>query len=527
MPRHLLRPASSLKSQASSLFCVLCLCSSAALAGQAPPAVPLPPAPQVKVTPVPLIADWRPYVADFQSPDAAKREAAIKVFLEQGNPGVAALTPLLGAKEPEVAARAKQVCQDIAQRAMKLGQDLSVQERDLQSKPLTPAAIEELRQAWVQLSVYAPQEQLRRYAGSKIAQMQGELQALEQAETELDEIDKQLNGVTGPQGLQCAALLLNRANALKTLQRFSDAVTTLGQVVKLSGKEGRLTPGALKDQAELYVALDDKKPAEAACRQIKQDFPRSLEVKFAWRFLIEQARGEKQWDEAEGQVKKFFELCPLDDDAQEVVFDTLNALTAAGEFKRAQDFALWVRQALPLERLTSDVINFSAQGYEYLARDYAKAAEAYTVLRDRFSDTVNAEEMQVALQRLKAKSEQKFPKEAAETDDGAAGAWARFVKAMRARDTQALAAAVPEKSAETFAGLLTEGTDELLSQLTFGDYVVTKVTPDAKGETAELTIDQYLPTSAKPVVLTQKALKEKGQWKIDWQAPENDRDDAE
>ena len=125
-----------------------------------------------------------------------------------------------------------------------------------------------------------------------VSQTQTDLQNIQQAEAQLDDIEKQLTGLAGPRGLQRAACQ-TRANALKTLQRFPDAIVTLDQVIALSGKDGRLTPGALRDKAEL-LALDDAAAAAAVCRTLMQDFPRSLEVKFAWQFLIDQDLNAKR-----------------------------------------------------------------------------------------------------------------------------------------------------------------------------------------------------------------------------------------
>ena len=132
-------------------------------------------------------------------------------------------------------------------------------------------------------------------------------------------------------------------------------------------------------------------------------------------------------------------------------------LNEAGEFKRGLEYATWLQAALPLERVPSDVVNFIGLDNEYLLHDYVKAAQAYTLLRDRYADVVSPDEMQNALKRLQAKTEQKFPKEAAESDPGAAGAWAKFLKAVRTRDEKALSAVLTAKAAGELSQLFSEG----------------------------------------------------------------------
>ena len=53
------------------------------------------------------------------------------------------------------------------------------------------------------------------------------------------------------------------------------------------GKNCRLTPAALKLLAELYTNRKDHKNLEAVCGRIIKDYPRSLEVKFAHKSLVD------------------------------------------------------------------------------------------------------------------------------------------------------------------------------------------------------------------------------------------------
>ena len=65
----------------------------------------------------------------------------------------------------------------------------------------------------------------------------------------------------------------------------------------------------------------------------------------------------------------------------------------------------------------------------------------------------------------------------------------------------------------------------LVPSVTFADFIVTKVEADAKDEVAVIHIDYYEAASDKPRSLKENALKENGQWKIQWEDPDDAADE--
>jgi hypothetical protein len=197
-------------------------------------------------------------------------------------------------------------------------------------------------------------------------------------------------------------------------------------------------------------------------------------------------------------------------------------MNEAREYVRVAPVAEWLMETLPPDRLKPEVLKYWGGCSEYIMRDYTKAAQAYAVLRDRFMDAVSVEDMNSAIARVKQKAEGKFPKEPAENAAGPEGAFARFLKAARTRDSKAVKALVAKDVVEDFVERLGDSSEELLPSLVFADFIVRKTDLNADGNAAKLTIEHYDASSGKPKPLTEAAVQEDGQWKIRWEDPAED-----
>ena len=187
---------------------------------------------------------------------------------------------------------------------------------------------------------------------------------------------------------------------------------------------------------------------------------------------------------------------------------------------RAGALAEWLLETLPLDRMVPDIPKLAGRCNEYLLKDFAKAEKMYQLLQDQYPDAVSVAELAAALARVKLKAQGKFPAEPAETDDGPAGALAKFLKAFRKRDGKALAGIVPKSEADKYENLAATG--EGVFEALFADFVITAIKLDDKQESAVLSLDHYDSAASKPVQLTQKAVKEDGQWKIQWNSPQGE-----
>ncbi|MCY3023320.1 MAG: hypothetical protein NTW87_30445 [Planctomycetota bacterium] len=504
----------------------LCLsCSAAARAEEPKPPAPQPPK-VVSANPM-GVTDWTPHLRDFQSADAARQQAATQVFLDAGARGHAVLNAFLKNASPDVVKRATEARQEIDARSWKMYQDVAAEHGKLRKQPLTAAALENMRQAYMRMGMYASPVQLKQLSFQTAAELQKTIKAVEEAGTELAALDVQLQAAPEPKGLARAGIQLQRASALKTLQRDADMLAAARDAVAASGRDGRHTPGALKLEAEACSRVEDAKGLEAACRRLLTEYPRSLEVKFAQRTLIDLLSASQKWDEAMQQAKAFLAAFPVDEEAQDAAYSLLDTLrNDERDFVRLAAMAEWLMGALPLDRLKPEVPKYSGGCNEYIFRDCAKAARAYTMLRDGFTDLVSVEDMNAALARLKAKTEGKFPKEPLETDPGAAGAFARFLKAIRTRDAKALAAVAAKDEADDLVERLGDSSDDLLPTILFADFVLKQVQENEAKDAAKLTLDYYEASASKPKTVTQEAVKEGAQWKIKWQDLEEDDADA-
>jgi hypothetical protein len=187
------------------------------------------------------------------------------------------------------------------------------------------------------------------------------------------------------------------------------------------------------------------------------------------------------------------------------------------DYKRVAPMAQWLFDTLPIDRMKPDVPKLLGGCYEYITRDYAKADKGYAFLRDQFADVVAAEDMNKAIDRVKAKAEGKFPKEPLESEPAPAGTLAQFLKAVRTRDAKAIAKLVPKDEVEDYVEVLTEGGDERVPTLAFADFIVKKVELNDKKDEATITIDWYEASENKPKTIEQTAVLEDGAWKIQWE----------
>lgn len=468
-----------------------------------------------------MIADWTPYLSDFQSADQARQEAAAKVFIESGSRGYAVLAALLKHSDPGVVKRATDVRQQIDTRSFKLYQEAAGEQNKVMGQPLTAAGLEKVRQAFLRMAMYASQSSLKQLGFQTAAELQKTIKDVEAAGKQLAPLDAQLTAAPEPKGLARAAVQMERANALKVLLRDADMLAAAQDAAASSGKEGRFTPAAFGLQAEAHARLADNAKLEATCRRILAEYPRSLEVKFAHRTLLQLLSGTQRWDDAEKQARAFLAAFPVDEEAQEAVNDLLeNLMNEERDYARVGPLAEWLIEALPPDRLKPEVLKYSAGCDEYIFRDYPKAERAYTLLRDRFADAVSAEDMNAALTRVKLKGEGKFEKEPRDADAGLAGVFARFLKAARTRDTKALETLAPKDELEDFRERLGDSTEELVPTLVFADFILRKVDVDEAAGKGKLLLDYYDASSSKPKPMTQEAVKEDGQWKIRWQDPQ-------
>lgn len=508
------------------------VCTSALLLGQVsageapPPAQPLPTQP-VKVAPLnpQQPSDMRPVLEDFQGADPAKQQAAAKTLLDAGSRGYTSLAPLLKHSHPDVAKRANELRGQIDAQSLKMYRDIEAERQNLQKQPLTVEGLEKLRQSWISLAVYASQNALRQFGIKNANELNVTIEGVKTAGAQIIEFDKELNANKDLKGLARALIQTERANALKTLQRDAEALSAAQDAVASSGKTGRHTPGALKIQAEIYSRQEDVKNLEAICKTLVQDQPRSLEVKFAHKTLLELFSGDQRMDEALASAKAYLAAFPVDKDVEDDVYGLMDTLMDdVQDYTRVASLTDTLIEMLPNSRLRPEVGKLNGGCYEYVFKDYAKALRGYSLLRDQFTDAIDPTDMTAAITRLQAKIAGTFPREAAETDAGPAGALAKFLKAMRTYDQKLIVEAVPKADAEEYVETMKDGGDDRVPGLTFADFIVRRVDIDEKAATAKIQIDYFEAGSVKPTALTQSAVKEGETWKMQWEDPESAAD---
>lgn len=496
---------------------------SALQAGEATPPAPPPvvPAPQIKAQPQPVnpYAELTPLLADLQTGDEAKRAEAVKKFIEKGSLSYRLLAGLAANPDAAVSQRAKDVRTQIEKRAMQLMQEAGALQSKLQNEPLTPANVDAVIKAWNAAGAYAPQPVFRQQAVQAEQMLRSQQNEMETANKSLAESDAKLAAKPAPSGVPLSALQLERAQAFSALQRFDDAFKAAQAVTEANGKSGRHTPAGLKIMLEISQRKLDYAAVEMLCKKIIAEQSDSLEAAFALGALADFYTERKRWDEAVAAAKNYMTLCPLDDAAQDSAYGLLDKLMdSEHDYPRAYGLSSWLHTRLPASRMKPEILKVLAGCSEYALKDYVKAAEAYKALGEIYADIVAPADMENALKRVKLKLEGKFPKEPAPGDDNPSAALAKFLAAVRARDGKALSAIVPAASAQASVEALAAEGSELVPTATFADFVVHAVTLD--GDKADIAIDYYEASASTPKTISEKAIKENGAWKIQWQDPD-------
>jgi len=516
----------------------LCLLALAASSGEPVATPPVPPAPPPLAPPVPpvqpaplhppIIAAQSPAamfannLTDLQGTDAAKQEAAKKALVDAGQRGHIAVAGLLKNPNPEIVKRAVDVQQEIDKRSQEKYRLAAQREYKMQDEELTVKSVEELRQLYLQAATYSSQNNFRKQGYEKYTGLQKVIQRVETSIKELAGVDQQIKAEAGMKGIKLAALESSRADHLNNLHRRDDAMKALERAILESGKGGRHVPAMLKLKVEIAHAMHKPELIEAACKTILQDYPRSLETKFAHSTLIDFYSNDDRWDEAITQLKAAFAAFPLDEEIQDSAYSMLETLMdEKQQYKHVATLSDWLMQVLPVDRLKPEVAKNMGGCAEYVLKDYAKAVKAYQFLRDTFPDMIEPKDVEPALKRVNAKIAGTFPKEPSETDPAPLGTLAQFLKALRTRDKKLTEAVVPKDELEEYSDRFDDGEDSVISACTFGDFIVKKV--EGGEDAAKFIIDYYDASSEKPISITQTAIKEDGRWKIQWEEPEEEQ----
>lgn len=486
-----------------------------------PPTPPNPPPPRHVVAGV--AGELNLLLTDLLNGDAAKRDAAGKGLVAKGAPAHRTLGNLINNADADVAKRAKDIRDQIEKRGIQLYQDASLLQANLQKAPLTAAALDEVRKAWIVVGTYAPQNEVRQAAVQAAQVLKSQQDAVEAANRTVVDNDALLAAAPPPSALIRASLHMARVEAFATLQRFDDALKAAQDAYDAGGKDCRLAPAALRAQLELQQRKLDNAKVEALCKKIIADYADSLEARFAYGVLADSDLyvESKRYDEAVEAVKNFINVCPLEEEAQDAAEKLLGQLMdKERDYPRVYGFSGWLKGRLPASRIKPDVLLSLAYCSEFAVKDYAKAEAVYKALAAQYADTdeVKAVKIDAMLARAKARGEGKLPKEPKSADEGPAGVLAQFLAAVRAKDAKGLATLLPESEAAKAADLLTGEESELVANVTFADYVIKSV--KAEENKADLTIDYYDKAGNAPHPIAQRAIKEKDAWKIQWDDPE-------
>lgn len=444
-------------------------------------------------------------------------------FINAGNCGYATVTTLLKKNDAELSRRVKDVQHQIEQRSNGMYEAVCGKHVQVLSQPLDSLALEQLAIEWEHFMAYTPAPQRQREAWQFANDMHRRSKSTDAATQKLAELDKQLAKQPEPAGVFRASILINRAEMLMTLQRNKDVLATTQDAITAGGKNGRMTPLALKIQAETQLRLNDTEHARAACNTILSGFPRSLEVHFAQQAILDSYIQERRWNDALQQVKVYLAAFPIDEDAQQAANGLLKVLMDdEHDYEHATELAEWMMSALPLERISMDVPRCFGGCNEYVFKDYNKAERGYAMLRDDFSDAIDINDIKTVIDRVKTKAGGMFPKEPAESDDGPAGALAHFLKAVRARDRKAIGELVPADLMKEFAGRIANVNDSLVPSVTFADVIVRNVEMSGNKDSALMFVDVYSSASTQPKAMFETAMVEDGKWRIRWKDIDED-----
>lgn len=478
----------------------------AARAGEAP-----------KTQSVGQITDWAPYLADFQSSDVAKQEAAAQAFLNAGQLGYNNLGTLLTSTDAALLKRVKELRAKIDTRSYKLYSDADQLRERVFSKPLEIDTLEDLKSKWTEVGVYSSVLEVKQRAFQTLSEIKRAIGNVDAAKRKLKDLEADFKVIPPPQGLYLASLLISRAEAYKLLLRDKDVLGSAQEAEQASGKTGRLTPVALRIQIEAFQRLADFEDMRTTCRRLLTAFPRAIEVRFARQAIIDSLVRERRFDDAIRELKDAFAAFPIDEEFQQSLTSLLSSLMdQEHDYKRVADLSEWALGALPLERIDADIPKCFGGCNEYVTRDFTKAERGYTLLHEYFPDMIDPKDVDKVLERLKLKAAGKFPKEPAEKDGGPQGALAGFLRAVRTRDAKALTDFVPVEEAEGFKQELDTPGNTFVPLLTFSDVIVRNVELSPKKDSAILFIDIYPSAGLIAKSAIQSAFFEGDKWKIRW-----------
>ena len=463
------------------------------------------------------VSDWGPYLADIQSSDKAKQEAAGKAFFEAGQLGYNVLGTLLKSTDMDLIKRVKDLRAKIDERSYALYKTAEEQRELIFSKPLEAEPLEELKNKWTEVATYASVLPVKQHAFQAISEIKRTLGNVDAANRKLKDLDVEFKADPAPQGLYRASLLINRAEALKLLLRDKEVLGTAQEAEQASGKLGRLTPVALRIQIESFQRLNDFESVRATCKKLLATFPRALETRFARQSIVDTLVREKRFDEAIRELKETLNAFPVDEEVQQSLTSLLSSLMdQEHDYKRVAELSEWAMATLPLERIDVDIAKCFGGTSEYVTKDYTKAERGYSMLHEYFPDMIDPKDVDKVLERLKLKAAGKFPKEPVETDDGPSGALAGFLRAVRTHDAKALADFVPTEEAESFKQELDEPGDTFVPLLTFSDVIVRNIEFSPKKDSATMFIDIYPSAGLVAKSAIQFAFHEGDKWKIRW-----------
>jgi hypothetical protein len=507
-------------------FLIAALSCALSLRAEQPAPDPHPPTPPTQpaiplgvggVQSIPQVADWAPYLADLQGSDKAKQEAAAQVFLDSGQLGYNVLERLLKNPDKDLVTRVRDIRGKIDERSYKLFQEAMTKRERIFSTALDLEQLEDLKNTLSALGSYASVLQVKQQSFQILGEVRRSIAAVEGAKKQLIDLDRLLKATPPPEGIYRAAMLISRATAYRALLRHKDVLAAAQEAETASGAKGRLTPQALRIQAETYQRLLDLENARNICRKIMHDFPRSMEMHFAHQALFDSYIQEQRFDDAYRELKEYLAAFPIDDEAQQSAMALLTKLMDdEHDYKRVAELAEWMIATLPLERLDVETVKCFGGCNEYVLKDYAKAERAYSMLHEYFSDSMDPKDIERVIERVHRKAGGKFEKEPLESDEGPKGAMAGFLRCIRTRNAKDLALFVPDERLDEFKEQLEEPGDSLVPLLTFCDVIVSNVeySPTKDSAMMFLSILPAAGNAAKEAV--QPAMKEGGKWKVVW-----------
>jgi hypothetical protein len=464
-------------------------------------------------------AEWERFLVDFQGDNVEKQKVATQALNDSGARGFNEVTKFLTSPNADLAKRAKQLQAAINLKSFEHFSATTAYMNKVESAPLTVPALKDLQKAWIATATYSSAPPIRQESAKQANTIQQLIHSVEAAQVTVEQQDKLLTETPEVHKLQRASILLDKAKALKTLRRHEEIVATVNKALDMCGPQWRQKSAALRLLIESSEAKLDSKMSSLFARRILAEHPHSLDAKFAYDTLVSSAMADGQWAEAFQLLKSLYAVCSLDTEVNDRIFSVLNELHSEHrEYTHVAAMSEWICTTLSQERLTPETLLLAGNCSEYVIHDYVKSEKYYRQLGDVFSDVVDPKDLDVVLARIKRKAEGKFPKEPTLTEEGVAGVFAKFLKAIRTRDFKTAAALAPKDEVDQYES--GENVEGLIAGLTFADFILQKVTLDEKGERATLTIDLYEADSNTPKPLTQIAIKEDGVWKILWNGDE-------